>query len=237
MQRAARELRGNLTAFLAPTPVNIAITANVGQSLLRRRLEVQRSEPNVGQRRRQLGAGGGGMQVDVNVTFPTAAQQPSSLAAATAFSTALQSTPSAVLAGFEAGWGATTVAGVSLSFVESGAASAPPPPSSSAPATSSGSGSLGAFIGIAVAAVIGCSLLSGAWALPPPLSGPNLAACDMGLVVAKLNTQQWCRCSDHRTQAWLGRSHCMVPTRHKLVSGEQHPHCSPLHVQCHALLA
>ena len=105
----------------------------------------------------------------VNVTFPPTTQVPTSQETASAFSQALQDNSSQVLGGFYQGWGTAGVGNVSLTVVDlsadagPGSQARPPPPP--APATAAapdpGNGSVGSFIGIAVAAVLGCSALAG----------------------------------------------------------------------------
>jgi hypothetical protein len=109
----------------------------------------------------------------VNVTFPSSTQSPQSQTIANAFNQALVTNPSSVLGGFEQGWGSAGVAAVSLTYVsqsDSGfSASAPPPLAANPP---SSNGSVGTFVGIAVAAVLGCTALAGL--TPFQLSRPLL---------------------------------------------------------------
>lgn len=99
----------------------------------------------------------------VNVTFPNITQSPTSQSAANAFSQALQINASSVLGTFEQGWGSVTVASVTLSYVtsiDSGFLEPASPPPMSSP-TGSTDGSVGEFVGVAIAAVLGFTFFAG----------------------------------------------------------------------------
>ena len=96
--------------------------------------------------------------LNVNVTFPAPAQQAGSQQVAVAFNQALLNNSTSVLSGFQQGWGATGVNGVQLIYLTQ-AAPAATTPIGAPPA--SGGGSIGTLVGIAVAAVLGCSVLAG----------------------------------------------------------------------------
>jgi len=98
----------------------------------------------------------------VNVTFPSSTQSPQSQTIANNFNQALVANPSSVLGGFEQGWGSASVAAVALTYVsqyDSGFVTPAPPPLAAPPPSSNGS--VGIFVGIAVAAVLGCTALAG----------------------------------------------------------------------------
>ena len=100
---------------------------------------------------------GGSATLQVNVTFPTTSQS-----LASTFNQALQSSPTSVLGGFEQGWGSVGVTSVAFSYVtasDSGLADAPAPPATAS--SGSADGSVGTFVGIAVAAVLGLTILAG----------------------------------------------------------------------------
>ena len=101
----------------------------------------------------------GTVNLQVNVTFPSTSQNSGSQGVATAFDQALQTNPSSVLGGFEQGYGAVGVTSVALSYVTASDSGLGSPPAISPP--SSGDGSVGTFIGIAVAAVLGLTALAG----------------------------------------------------------------------------
>lgn len=111
----------------------------------------------------------GGVNLLVNVTFPSVAQSPAIQNVANSFNQAIQNNPSSVLGGFEQGWGSIAVSSVALSYVtasDSGLeGSASQPPASSPP--SSSDGSVGAFVGIAVAAILCLTFVAGKLLLPP----------------------------------------------------------------------
>lgn len=103
------------------------------------------------------------VSLQVNVTFPSTSQNSASQGLASTLDQALQSNPSSILGGFEQGWGSVGVTSVALSYVTSAdsglVGQAPSPPSS--PTSGSSDGSVGTFVGIAVAAVLGLTVLAG----------------------------------------------------------------------------
>ena len=115
-----------------------------------------------GQERRILLQTSTAINLLVNVTFPLQTSVTGSQQAAVALNQALASNSTSVLAGFQQVWGTTSVNGVQLTYVTMSS------PSPGTPATSPPSGgSVGSLVGIAVAAVIGCTILAGALCVPP----------------------------------------------------------------------
>lgn len=104
----------------------------------------------------------GNLYLQVNVTFPSTSQSSTSQATANSFSQALQSNPASVLGGFERGYGSVGVSSVAQTLVtasESGFSVTAPPPAS--PSLDSTNGSVGAFVGIAVAAILVLTVFAG----------------------------------------------------------------------------
>lgn len=93
----------------------------------------------------------------VNVTFPLPSSNSASGPAAIAFNNAMISNANSVLSGFQQGWGSTGITGVQLIYLIQSAPTAVSPIAS----PSGGAGSAGSLIGVAVAAIVGCSFLAG----------------------------------------------------------------------------
>lgn len=134
--------------------------SNQAQPAAERAVEVGDSDSVASARRKLLQSSN--VSLAVNVTFPSSTQSPQSQTIANAFNQALVANPSSVLGGFEQGWGTAGVAAVALTYVsqsDSGFVTpAPPPLAATLP---SSNGSVGTFVGIAVAAVLGCTALAG----------------------------------------------------------------------------
>ena len=141
------------------------------------------SAAKAGEHTRQL-LQSGSVNLQVNVTFPSTSQNSASQGLATAFNQALQSNPSSVLGGFEQGYGSVGVTSVALSYVTASDSGLGSPPASTP--TGSGDGSVGTFVGIAVAAVLALTLLAGKL-FPSTLltdSFSLVVACTSSLLVA-----------------------------------------------------
>ena len=130
-----------------------------GSAVIRSKIshEVEPAAVEVVQTRQLLQSGTVNLQV--NVTFPSTTQNTASQGLATAFNQALQNNPSSALGGFEQGYGAVGVTSVALSYVTASDSGLNSPPAS--PPAGTGDGSVGTFIGIAVAAVLGLTVLAG----------------------------------------------------------------------------
>lgn len=181
-------MRGTLTRQLLPTVVTIAFGLATSTGFGRRILARKRMSTRVAEaasvctprgcnrmkvwqsahgksRSPQLTAAGAhssrallqSIQVvlQVNVTFPKPLQQANSVQTAKAFREALQINSSSILHKFEDAWGNVQVSNAILTFVNDDPL---PPPDSTLAASQ---GSIGALIGISIAALIMCTFVAG----------------------------------------------------------------------------